>query len=85
MSSDVPDGMRELDSAIEAADVALIRSLLSEKPQLKSRRTFLHHSWLHDAAAYGHLEVVEFLLDLGFDINLVAPPDEDSPLILADQ
>ncbi len=51
-----------LRSAIEAGDIARVRTLVDERPQI-----LRHHGPLAEAAVAGHAEIVQILLDGGAD------------------
>lgn len=56
--------------AIEEGDIEKIKKLLSDKPNNINELASMGW-WLHTAASYQQLEIAEFLIDLGVDVNFV--------------
>lgn len=56
--------------AIEEGNVKKVRSLLKDKPNNINELADMGW-WLHTAASYQQLEIAQFLIDLGVDVNMV--------------
>lgn len=72
MQSSTP---RLIYEAIQGGDVASVRRLLTSHPDVDNI-----FCWLHDAAASGHIRIVELLLSMGYDINHTVHPEESTPV-----
>lgn len=66
---------RALYGAVTDGDVAAARALLDKHLELKTLRP-LNNTWLHVAAGCPSVEMVAFLLDLGFDVNCLDDVEE---------
>jgi hypothetical protein len=60
---------RQIGGAIAESNVEAVRDLLVQHPHLLHQKGGLGATWLHDAAAFGSVNVVEALLALGIDVN----------------
>lgn len=59
-----------LFGAAKSGDVATLRRLIADQPRLRDVRDKPYeHSLLHAAAQHGQLAVVEYLIDIGADVN----------------
>lgn len=64
----------DLYHAVEGGDVEKMRSLLERYPELEQDGPDEQHStWLHLAAAGGHVPAAAFWLERGWDVNIKAP------------
>jgi hypothetical protein len=70
----IPNRMKSLDDeyaamckAHKTGDVDAIRKLMAAHPELEDMDE--HLTWLHRAAEAGHINVVNFWLDRGWDVN----------------
>ncbi len=71
--------VQQIYAGIRSGDLALVRNLLQSHPS--ARQTGVTPaSWLHHAAACGHIEVAAMLLELEFDINAYRLPETCTPL-----
>jgi ankyrin repeat protein len=66
---DKKETIRFLHKGIMAGRTQEVIQKLSEHPELL-KEVSLFGSWLHLAAAKGHLEIAQFLLNEGIDVNL---------------
>jgi len=60
---------KDIRSAIKKGQLDLLKDLLKGEPEMLTWETPFG-TWLHVAVAYGHLEIIEFLLDAGIDVNV---------------
>ncbi|KMN45578.1 ankyrin repeat domain-containing protein [Bacillus sp. LK2] len=59
---------KAIRNAIKIGDINEVKRLIGDNPEsLHSMTPF--GTWLHVAAAHGHLEIVEYLINAGIDIN----------------
>jgi ankyrin repeat protein len=69
--------LRAMIDAHDAGDVAAVRQLLTDHPDLEQTGLHDNHiTWLNYAADKGQLNVVEFWLDRGWDPNRMAPHND---------
>lgn len=59
---------KDIRSAIKRGQLDNLRDLLEKEPEMLTWMTPFG-TWLHVAAAHGHLEIVEYLINAGIDIN----------------
>ena len=60
----------QLFAAAKSGDVATLRRLIADQPELRDVRDKPYeHSLLHAAAQHGQLAVVEHLIGIGADVN----------------
>ena len=59
---------KEVRAAIKQGDVQKVRELLGADRQLLEAMTPFG-TWLHVAASFGNLDIVQFLVSLGADVN----------------
>ncbi|MGG1943006.1 ankyrin repeat domain-containing protein [Paenibacillus polymyxa] len=59
---------KDIRGAIKSAQLDMLRDLLEKEPEMLTWMTPFG-TWLHVAAAYGHLEIIEYLINAGIDIN----------------
>lgn len=57
-----------MGKAIADGDLKTVKELIKEKPNLLNEMTFFG-SWLHRAATNGQLEIAQYLIDEGIDVN----------------
>src|SRR5690625_7504287 len=60
---------KDIRSAIKKGQLDLLKDLLKGEPEMLTWETPFG-TWLHVAVAYGHLEIIKFLLDAGIDVNV---------------
>lgn len=71
--------MQKMHSAVTKGDVETVRALLQEQPELLG--TFcVFKTWLHHAAMQDNVEMVEFLVNAGIDVNAPRENHPDGPL-----
>ena len=71
--------IEKMTDAVTSGDLETVKKLLEETPNLLYETTFLG-SWLHRAAARGQLEVAQYLIDKGCDVNKIAGIGEAGPI-----
>lgn len=59
---------KDIRSAIKSGQLDILRGLLEKEPEMLIWLTPFG-TWLHVAAAYGNSEIVEYLINIGIDIN----------------
>lgn len=59
---------KDIRGAIKKGQLDILRDLLEKEPEMLTWMTPFG-TWLHVAAAHGHLEIVEFLINTGIDVN----------------
>lgn len=70
---------KDVITAIKTGDIELLEIALKDNEKLLKLATPLG-SWLHIATEKGQSSVVEFLLNLGIDINVKGGPSSVTPL-----
>ncbi len=60
---------KDIRGAIKNGQLDILRDLLEKEPEMLTWMTPFG-SWLHVAAAHGHIEIVEFLINAGIDVNV---------------
>jgi hypothetical protein len=63
----VDEDVVAMSKAHQDGDVATVRKLLEARPELK--RMAPDKTWLHRASAAGHIDLVDFWLERGWDVN----------------
>ena len=59
---------KDIRSAIKSGQLDTLRDLLEKEPEMLTWMTPFG-TWLHVAAAHGHLAIVEYLINAGIEIN----------------
>lgn len=59
---------KEIRGAIKSNQLDILRVLLEKNPEMLEWMTPFG-TWLHVASAHGHLEIIEYLINAGIDIN----------------
>lgn len=59
---------KDIRSGIKNGKLGIVRDLLEKEPEMLTWMTPFG-SWLHIAAAHGHLEIIEYLINAGIDVN----------------
>jgi len=59
---------KDIRSAIKIGQTDTVKDLLEKEPDMLTWMTPFG-TWLHVASAHGHLEIVEYLINAGIDIN----------------
>lgn len=59
---------KTIRDAIKNGQLNLLKDLLEDHPEMVTWMTPFG-TWLHVAAAHGHLKIIEYLLNVGIDIN----------------
>ncbi|MFJ5771004.1 ankyrin repeat domain-containing protein [Psychrobacillus sp. NPDC093180] len=59
---------KDIRSAIKNDQLDILRDLLKKEPEMLTWMTPFG-TWLHVAAAHGHLEIIKLLINAGIDIN----------------
>ncbi|GGA33800.1 ankyrin repeat domain-containing protein [Psychrobacillus lasiicapitis] len=59
---------KDFRSAIKNDQLDILRDLLKKEPEMLTWMTPFG-TWLHVAAAHGHLEIIKLLINAGIDIN----------------
>ncbi|MDM5312616.1 ankyrin repeat domain-containing protein [Peribacillus frigoritolerans] len=59
---------KDIRGAIKSDQLDTLRDLLEKEPEMLTVMTPFG-TWLHIAAAYGRLEIIEYLINAGIDIN----------------
>ncbi|MBM7647501.1 ankyrin repeat protein [Bacillus ectoiniformans] len=59
---------KDIRSAIKSGQLDTLKNLLEKEPEMLTWMTPFG-TWLHIAAAHGHLEIVKYLINAGIDIN----------------
>ncbi|MBL3641730.1 ankyrin repeat domain-containing protein [Bacillus sp. RHFB] len=59
---------KDIRGAIKNSKLDKVRDLLEKEPEMLTWMTPFGN-WLHIAAAYGHLEIIEYLINAGIDTN----------------
>ena len=77
----IADVGKPLQEAIYYGDCDTVRRIVAENPWLISDRRvsgvdYRNITWMGYAATWGHVDVVNLLIDLGFDIDAVESEDE---------
>ena len=82
MDDQFPDSVEvQLFAAAEHGDTAILRTLLQSHPaKINARDQPYEHTLLHVAARNGRLDVVDLLLDRGFDPNAREKGDNTYPM-----
>lgn len=70
----------KLDQAVDSGDVRTIQEIFSKHPKLKASGAMMGGDWFHYAARKSTIEVLEFLIEDGFDIHAVAKFKGDNAL-----
>lgn len=78
-------GSTEAHRHAQAGEIDKLRGILDANPKLVNKRDANGWTPLHEAVRDGSLEVIEFLLDRGAEVNVRTGPRADgaSPLFLA--
>lgn len=72
---------RQLFEGIRDGDVAGVESLLTQNPKYLTFAGSTFPTWLHHAARYASVPMIEMLLRLGFEVNAKTQNYPDGPLI----
>ena len=59
---------KDIRNAIKRGQLDILRDLIEKEPEMLTWMTPFG-TWLHVAVAHGHLEIVEYLINAGIDIN----------------
>ncbi|UZD46017.1 ankyrin repeat domain-containing protein [Peribacillus frigoritolerans] len=59
---------KDIRGAIKSSKLDTVRDLLEKEPEMLTWVTPFG-TWLHIAAAHGHLEIIEYLINAGIDTN----------------
>ncbi|MGE7184022.1 ankyrin repeat domain-containing protein [Peribacillus sp. NPDC006672] len=59
---------KDIRVAIKSGQLDTVRDLLEKEPEMLTVMTSFG-TWLHIAAAYGRLEIIEYLINTGIDTN----------------
>ncbi|WP_099190469.1 ankyrin repeat domain-containing protein [Tepidibacter mesophilus] len=59
---------KKLRGSIKEANLEEVKSILEKQPEMLNSMTPFG-TWLHVASAQGHLEIVKYLVETGFDVN----------------
>lgn len=59
---------KDIRNAIKRGQLDILRDLIEKEPEMVTWMTPFG-TWLHVAVAHGHLEIVEYLINAGIDIN----------------
>jgi uncharacterized protein len=59
---------KDIRGAVKNGQLDILRDLLEKEPEMLTWMTPFG-TWLHVAAAHGHLEIIEFLINAGIDVN----------------
>lgn len=59
---------KDIRGSIKSGQLDTVSDLLEKEPEMLSWMTPFG-TWLHIAAAYGHLEIIEYLINAGIDTN----------------
>lgn len=59
---------KDIRNAIKSGQLETLRDLLENEAEMLTWMTPFG-TWLHVAAAHGHLEIVEYLINAGIDVN----------------
>ncbi|ADO57894.1 ankyrin repeat domain-containing protein [Paenibacillus polymyxa] len=59
---------KDIRGAIKSGQLDRLRDLLEKEPEMLTWMTPFG-TWLHVAAAYGHLEIIKYLISAGIDTN----------------
>ncbi len=73
---------KAIRNAIKIGDINKIKQLIGDDNEILNTQTSFG-TWLHVAAKKGHLEIVEYLIDKGIDINARGGTFDASALNLA--
>lgn len=65
---DKTQSAKDIRNAIKSGQLETLRDLLENEPEMLTWMTPFG-TWLHVAAAHGHLEIVEYLINAGIDVN----------------
>jgi len=65
--------------AIKADDLEMVRSLVQDHPELIATH-FMGSTWLHHAARFASVSIVELLTQSGIDVNAPRQNNPDGPL-----
>lgn len=65
---DKTQSAKDIRNAIKNGQLETLRDLLENEPEMLTWMTPFG-TWLHVAAAHGHLEIVEYLINAGIDVN----------------
>jgi ankyrin repeat protein len=65
-------GAQSIHEAIRSGDLSAVEEILAEDPSSLSRLNAAGRQPLHEACLWGQLEIMEFLIDRGSDINVRA-------------
>lgn len=80
MTNDIEDAVQQrMYEAVSLGNAPEALRLLRQYPGLRDLSVTLP-TWLHEAADYGHIDVVKMLVDEGFDVNAGGHQDSDGPL-----
>ena len=78
-----PSGPGTLFAAIRANDLSVLKATTLSTSQVLALRDKYGKSLFHHAAGYSSLEIVKYLLDLGFDVNERAGREQQNGLMIA--
>jgi len=70
----------KLSLAFYAGDIKTVDKIFKEYPRLKERRVYLGGDWLYFAAAQSTIDMVKYLIELGFDPHAKAKQEGDNVL-----
>ncbi|WP_102028692.1 ankyrin repeat domain-containing protein [Salirhabdus sp. Marseille-P4669] len=73
---------KAIRNAIKIGDINKLKQLIGDNNEILNTQTSFG-TWLHVAAKKGHLEIVEYLIDKGIDINARGGTFDASALNLA--
>lgn len=59
---------KDIRGAIKSGQLDTVRDLLEKEPEMLTWMTPFN-TWLHIAAAHGHLEMIKYLINAGIDAN----------------
>lgn len=60
---------KDIRGAIKSGQLDKLRNLLEQEPEMLTWMTPFG-TWLHIAAAYGQLVIIEYLINVGIDTNV---------------
>jgi uncharacterized protein len=69
-----------ISQALRDSDIASLRGLFEEYPEMIELDVPAFGTWLHKAATQSSVEIIEYLIKRGFDINCKAGNGPETPL-----